>query len=430
MKHSVQMRVAAVVTASAIALGISACSSETTPAEGSDVVQVYLAQHTWTNAIKQLIPDFEAETGLKVELTELGSDQLADQQQVKLNAASSDIDVMMLSPTRQTAQFHDNGWLSDITADVTGSSEWDWSDFAETTQGSVTVGDKIYGVPLVLERFALYYRKDLLAAAGIEVPNTIEELETAVAALNNPNDGLYGFISRGQRGVVAATFASFLYSITGEDYIVDGKANLSSPKALEALERYGSLLKDYGPPGVLDMNWTQAVPIFQQGQAAFYHDADSIFASFFDDTSKVKDSVGFAPFPKGDNGRRAAAIASWALGVNEYSKNKENAWRFIEWATSQKVSAQTMTSLVPSPRASVWEDADAVANYPADLVQLILNPPADLELVDHVSPLLINAAEARDIVGVPIVTAIQGGDIKAAAAEADAKLQKLIDSEK
>lgn len=433
MRNTRMWRFAAVSTALAGMLAVTACSGGSgggEAAEGDGTLQVYLVQHSWTEAIKKQIPDFEEQTGLKVEVTELSEGQMADQLQVKLNAQAADVDVMMISPTRQGRQFEQNAWISDITENVDGAADWDWSDFDTVAQNAVTYDDSVYALPLVLERFVMYYRTDLLEAAGLEVPETIEELETAVATLNDPENGVYGFISRGLRQAAPSSFSSFLYSMTGGDWIEDGESQLANDDAIEAYETYGGLLRDYGPPGVLDMNWPQAVPIFAQGQAAFYHDADSIFSGLFAADSKVADKVGFAAFPAGDGGQRETALASWAIAMNEYSDAKSDAWKFMEWATSADTMAKAMVDLVPSPRASVWKDESALVNYPPGLVDLVLNPPADLEYVDHTGPLVVNVGEARDIVGGPIVAAIQGEDVAAAARAASEQLQELIDSEK
>ena len=57
-----------------------------------------LVNHVWTENIKKALPEFEKQSGLKVEVTQLGEDQLSDQYNVKLNAGSADIDVMMYRP--------------------------------------------------------------------------------------------------------------------------------------------------------------------------------------------------------------------------------------------------------------------------------------------------------------------------------------------
>ena len=77
-------------------------------------------------------------------------------------------------------------------------------------------------------------------------------------------------------------FSSFLYSMGGDWFDADRKATINTPEALAAIDLYGTLLREYGPPGVLNMSWPQAVAIFAQGNAAMYTDASSIYANLLD----------------------------------------------------------------------------------------------------------------------------------------------------
>ena len=101
MKRHTLIRFAAVASAALLTAGtVTACSSSGGGDNGSEskTLNVTLANHVWTEAIKKKIPEFEKQSGLKVTLTQLSEDQLADSYKVKLNAGSSDVDVMMYRP--------------------------------------------------------------------------------------------------------------------------------------------------------------------------------------------------------------------------------------------------------------------------------------------------------------------------------------------
>jgi multiple sugar transport system substrate-binding protein len=82
MKRRSIVKYAAV--AAALSLGLTACSggSGSDDAKTAGTVRVTLANHVWTEGIKAAIPEFEQSSGLKVELTQLGEDQLSDQYNV------------------------------------------------------------------------------------------------------------------------------------------------------------------------------------------------------------------------------------------------------------------------------------------------------------------------------------------------------------
>lgn len=110
------------------------------------------------------------------------------------------------------------------------------------------------------------------------------------------------------------------------------------------------------------------------------------------------------------------------------SRHKEAAWKFIEWATSKETTLKTQSRQVPSARTSVWESEEGIRNFPAQLVQVIVQ--SSKIGVPYDRPNVIAVGQARDIVGSVIVTAIEGGDVAAAAKKANADYQALLDKEK
>jgi multiple sugar transport system substrate-binding protein len=352
------------------ALGLAACGGggdEGGSSSGSKTVRVTLANHVWTDNIKKALPDFEKQTGLKVEITQLGEDQLSDQYNVKLNAGSSDIDVMMYRPLQEGKLFAKNKYLADLTDKVKSNADWNWSDFQAGPVKSTTYKDKVVGVPLITEQEVLYYRKDLLQKAGIaEPPKTLDELKADAQKVAAANPGIAGFVARTGKSAAVTQFSSFLYSFGGNFLDDSGKATINTPEAKQAYAFYGGLIKDFGPKNVsTDMSWPEAMAIFTQGKAAFYTEADSLYKNATDPAkSKVSVTVGFAPFPAGPAGSKPYNVPSWALGINDASKNKANAWKFIEWATSKDQVLANQKSGVPGARKSVWSDPEGTATYP------------------------------------------------------------------
>ena len=412
-------------------LGLAACGGGGGSSDsGSKTIRVTLANHVWTDNIKKALPEFEKQSGLKVEITQLGEDQLSDQYNVKLNAGSSDLDVMMYRPLQEGKLFAKNGYLMNLSDKVKSNKDWNWGDFQEGPVQSTTYKDKVVGVPLITEQEVLYYRKDLLQKSGIaNPPKTLDELKSDAAKIAQDNPGVAGFVARTGKSAAVTQFSSFLYSFGGE-FIGEGdKAAINSDAAKQAYAFYGGLIKDHGPKNVsTDMSWPEAMAIFTQGKAAFYTEADSLYKNATDQAkSKVADKVGFAPFPAGPAGSKPYNVPSWALGINAASKNQANAWKFIEWATSKDQTLANQKSGVPGARKSVWTDPEGTSTYPKDLAAAIA---VSTETgVGHDRPLVVKVPEAREIVGQPIVDAITGKDPAASADAANASFQKLLDDE-
>jgi multiple sugar transport system substrate-binding protein len=413
---------------------LTSCSSGTggvasAASAGSKTIRVTLANHVWTDSIKSKLPEFEKATGLKVELSQYGEDQLSDQYNVKLNAGTDEIDVMMYRPLQEGKLFAKNGYLADLSKDVTSNKDWAWTDFQPGPVGATTYKDKTVGVPIITEQEVLYYRKDLLAKAGLAVPKTMDELAAAAKAIKEQNPGLAGFVARTGKSAAVTQFSSFLYSFGGDFIDKSGKSGIASDAAKKAYAFYGGLIRNYGPDNVsTDMSWPEAMAVFTQGKAGLYTEADSLYKNATDPaTSKVSDTVGFAPMPSGADGSKAYNVPSWALGVNEASTNKANAWKFIEWATSKALTLEVQKAGVPGARQSVWEDPAGTATYPADLAAAIA--VSTKNGVGHDRPLVIKVPESREIVGDPIVVAITGGDSDAAADAASKAFQALLNDE-
>lgn len=427
---SVKRRTVLTIPAGAAAVaGLAACGSDDSGATSTEL-QVTLSNHPWTEAIKKLIPEFESESGLKVKLTQLGEDQLSDQYNVKLNSGTDDLDVLMYRPLQEGKLFAKNGWLLDLTSKVTANADYDWKDYQPGPVEASTYEGKVVGVPLTTERECLYYRKDILTKIGASAPpDTMEELfEMATKA--KAQTGQAGFVARTGRSAAVTQFSSYLYSYGGDFHSEDGKtATVNTPEAKQAYEMYAKLIRETGPQNVsTDMSWPEAMAIFTQGNAAFYTEADVLYTNATDKTkSKVADNVGFAPFPKGPAGRRPFNIPSWGLAINNKSKNQDNAWKFIEWATSKAKTLENQKAGLMSARNSAWDDAAGTSGFPQDLAKAISENAK--EGVGHDRPLVIQVAKAREMVGQPIVDGITGKDIAASIEKAQTDLQAFLDDE-
>lgn len=423
MKPSPRRALSGGLVAALAVTALAGCAGS--PADASGTVKVTLANHPWNDATREWIAEFEEESGLTVEVTSYSETQLLDQYNVKLNAGSTDIDVMMYQPVVVGQLFADNGWLADLTEDVDSSADWDWSDYQESARATVTFDDTVYGVPLTAETEVLYYRKDLLAKAGLEVPTTMEELAAAVETVAEQNPGVNGFVARGARSAAVSQFSSFLYSF-GADWQDGDTATVDSDEAVDAYAYYGSLIRDFGPDGATSMGWPEAMALFTQGMAAFYPESSALYTNAVDaDSSTVADNVGFAPFPAGPDGAKPYNVPAWALGVNAASTNKDGAWQFIEWMTSKQRVLDLQEAGIAGSRQSAWDDPQGVAGFPADLVDAMRTGQENG--IGHYFPAVAKIGEARDIIGDPIVAAIDGKDVAAAAAAANEKLQKLLD---
>ena len=386
--------------------------------------------HVATDAIENMLPEFEKATGIKVIVEKLGEDQLNQKLITEFTAGNSSIDVFMTRPLQEARIMARNKWYEDLTPWIAKTAGYDFDDFMGSARAAVTINGVVTSIPLVTEAEVLYYRKDILAAAGITPPDTIDELVAAAKKLTDSKNEFYGFVARGQRSPLITQFSSFLYSHGGNWMNQDtGTATVSTPEAKQAMDVYGTLLREYGPGGVLNMSWPQAVAIFAQGKVALYTDASSIYPNILDPTkSSVADKTGVIVFPKGPAGRKMYNVVAWGIGMTSSSKNKENAWKLLEFLTNKKgITFIQGSEAVQSARSSVWGSAEGTANFPADWAKAVAD---SADGVPYDRPPVVAVGEARDMIGAAVVVSIEGGDFKTAADKANEQFQQLIDREK
>ncbi|MFK9093863.1 ABC transporter substrate-binding protein [Bacillus salipaludis] len=407
---------------------LAGCSKGTSGASEKkkvETIRIVAANHPWTEAIKKQLPEFEKKTGIKVKLDSYFEDQLTQKTSVEFASNSKNIDVVMFSPLQNGRMFYGNGYFTDL--EKYAAKEQGFTDDFYSSSLIKSEKDKLYGIPLVIETQVLYYRKDILEAAGLKPPTTMEELKEQAEKLSDPNKDLYGFVSRGKRASAVSQFSSFLYSFGG-DYMKDGKSAINSPEALKAFEYYGGLLKDYGPPGTLNMSWPEAMGVFTQGKAVFFPEASSLYTNATDKTkSSISDKVGFAPFPAGPAGSKPYSVTAWGIGIGANSEKKDAAWDFIKWATSKEVVAKLQTEGITGARKSVWDSPEVNKAYPEDLVEAM--KVNNEKGIPTTIPLITHVGEARDVIGDVIITAINGEDVKKAAKKADEEFNKIIEME-
>ena len=134
-----------------------------------------------------------------------------------------------------------------IFADLTG--RFDTSSYYEGPVASCTIDGKLYGVPADVNCLGLYYNKDMLEAANIEVPTTWEELKSAAVALTKDNVTGLAFCSLpNEEGTF--NFAPWLWSTGATSYDINNENGIRALTFVKDLVDAGAMSKEC-------INWTQ-----------------------------------------------------------------------------------------------------------------------------------------------------------------------------
>lgn len=395
-------------------------------------IRVLAGSFPWIDYIKPKIPEFTAKTGIKVVLEAYPEEIVRNKITVELTARSADLDVYTLSPPQETLLFVKNGWLASLDEFIAKSPDYDIQDYIPSALEGGRIDGKVYGIPLFTERTVLYYRTDLFAKHNLKPPKTFDELMEAAKILHDPANKVYGFVERGSGAASVTQFVTFLRGFGGDYQSADKKtATINTPEALTAYRFYGDILKKYGPPGVLNMNWGETSNLFAQGLVAMRMDNDSQFKNLIDkNKSVVWDKVGFATAPSGPKGFSACNVAPWGVCVPVFSAKKSAAWEFIKWATNKEQCFGAQQAGQFSARQSPWKNPDVVKDLPPALVEAVKGTLGSKYYVER--PVMVQVGKARDVIGKAIQAGIEGKsdqEIKAIADKANGEFQVLLDQD-
>ncbi len=254
-----------------------------------------------------------------------------------------------------------------------------------------TIGGKIYGVPWYTDAGLLYYRKDLLAKYNAKVPATWDEMIATAQRITEgeKNPQLAGFLFQGAKiEALADFFYEVLWSSGGDVLDPSGKVIVDNAKGVAAVNFILDLVRKshVAPPGVATLATDDTRAAFQDGRAVFLRNWTYAYDLFQGSGSKVAGQVGIAPLPKGAAGRSASTLGGWQLAISAFSRNKEAAWRFIEFMTGRvaEKSMAMQASTVPT-RKDIFDDPQVKRRAPQspDMLNAVLSATPRAQIADY-----------------------------------------------
>jgi len=401
--------------------------------KSKEELNLLLEGHPTSNALKQLAPEFEQETGIKVNLEIVPYSDLTSKALLNFSQKSDRYDVVM------DDWVHGVGYakaeyiqsLQDFASNKDIGNYYDPEDLVKAYREVPQFDGKLYGIPVYGESTFLMYRKDIFNEYKIPVPKTMDELYEAARIIKEKTDGkVAGITLRGEQGIHNVySWAAFLWSYGGQWFDEDGKCVINSPEGIEATEFYVKLLKDCGPVGVSNFGWEENRLAFTQGHAAMIIDA-TVNGAYNEDkeNSSVAGKVGYAPAPVQSKNPKGGAnsLAVHCMYISKFSKNQEAAWKFITWATSKDIQEKMLEIEANSGISSMgaMDNKTFIDKYgtfiDAMLAALDSSNPNYL-------PQIPEANEIINITGTAISQVLVGSsDAKTALDDAAAQINKIL----
>jgi multiple sugar transport system substrate-binding protein len=233
------------------------------------------------------------------------------------------------------ALFASSGWIAPLLDHY--PADYDYADFDDGRQKTATYDGTVWFAPILGGGDIMVYRKDLLEAAGIAPPTTLDELKAAVAKLHDPDNGIYGIALRGKRGSGDNVWRWMPYfKGMGGEWFKDGKPAFNSQAAIDATNTYLELFK-FSPPGTQTGSWDEDTGAFLSGQVAIIIESAPLAGITLDPkASQVVDKIGFLPPPSPLTGGGFAHGFAIGTKANADKAALDCAGLWTAWATSKE----------------------------------------------------------------------------------------------
>lgn len=353
----------------AIAAGCGSSNNDSGGSSGgSKTINVAIVDNPQMKDIAKLTPSlFTAKTGIKVKYTVLDEGTLRQVTTRDVAAGGRQFDVAMIG-MYEAPQFGQSGQLVDLTPKATADAAYNVGDIIPSVKNGLSADGKMYASPFYGESSFLMYRKDVLKAKGITMPEhpTWQQVADIAKKVNSSN--MAGICLRGKPGWgdLGAAFTTVLNTFGGTwwsakaDGSVD-KAMVNTPEFKQALQFYVDLVKTAGEKDAANSSFNECLSQYQDGKVAMWYDATVAAGLLEASDSPVKGKNGYA-FAPVDKTKASGWLWSWALAIPKTTSKQDLAWKYIAWATGPDYIKQAGTKIAggwaaipPGTRKSTYE---------------------------------------------------------------------------
>jgi multiple sugar transport system substrate-binding protein len=307
-------------------------------------------------ALKMAAQEWGEAHKTRIEVVELPYANLFEKESLDLTSRTGAYDVVML----------DDPWFPKLSSDggLTALPRTPDPDFLASTLAVCRGSGTFYALPYVGNSQLFFYRKDLFDKYKLGAPARWESILAAAKTIG-AGEKMFGYVMRAAPGNSAVTdFMPLLWAFGGDIFDAQGKPNLDSAQAVDALKFMVELGK-YSPPGYAGFNAAEVSAQLLQGTAAMSINWPAWIAAMDDPSkSKVVGKIEFAPMPAGRL-PGVAELGAWLLAVPAGSPHRDAAFDFIYWATDDPQMTRAALRGNPPTRRSVFQSPDLLRKFRA-----------------------------------------------------------------
>ncbi len=355
----------ATVAALLLVLVATACSGE---GQSGEIRFLVFGEPAELQAFRSVVKEFRTvEPDITVTLVE-ASDRNDLIARLSTSFAGGEPPDLFLINYRFFGQFAVRGVLEPIEGRLEGSDAFDADDFYAKALDAFRLDGELVCLPQNISSLVVYYNRDLFAKAGVQEPTpgwTWDEMVEKAIALTRDENG-DGNVDQYGLGVepTLIRIAPFVWSNGGE--LVDDEAQptrftLDSPAADAALRAFFDLRQLHlVVPTEEEIESEDDETRFLNGRTAMVLSSRRATPTFRTITAFDWD---VAPLPR--HKKQAGILHSDAYCMTSASKEKDAAWRFMEFALGpegQRITARsgrTVPSLIEVSRSEAFLDPTA-----------------------------------------------------------------------
>jgi multiple sugar transport system substrate-binding protein len=365
--------------------------------------------------LQELVPEFEAETGIKVNFQGIAYQELHAKAVNSFITKSPGIDVVTVD-NMWLGEWANNGWLVQLDWLIErDAKEIDFLDFIPNVIYSLSEWmGHIWTMPIACYSQNVIYRVDVLKKLGLEPPPKKPEdtdwwtwdvyMDYVKQINNNPAANeldltgagrMFGTVICGVQPAPIVHMYTQLAASKGVRWFKsfpevspdtgqwDFTPLINSAENLDSLNYYIELYNN-SPPESINFVWFDAGTAFGRGNIGiFYWWAPYNYlvnkAGYMvkEDSAVGKDGkidldkydIGLLPHQPGYT--QTYSVSAWSFAIDPYSEHKGAAWEFIKWATSAETQKKMGLATEPSPyqfsdfsRFSLYKDKELIEVYP------------------------------------------------------------------
>lgn len=335
------------------------------------VLKAMMLDTLQVNLFEGLLPRFKNVNLIDIEIKKVPHQQLLD----CIYNDQQGTDVFMYDMPWLYSMAND-GILSDITGHINNDNFNRYIYLKDCLDVYGKFKDKYYGLPFMYAPQILFYRKDIFLNRSfknefnhqynikLQPPRSWKEFniisEFFTRELNPLSPTIYGTaVSAAYEECLIPEIYMRMRAYGSEIYNDKFKVVFYSHQTIKAYTNLMELIKN-SSPDYIKLNDMMVVDEFLNGNIAMLVTYPSFISNINDlQRSCQVGQIGFANIPG-----KSPILGGWSLGISNRSKNKEDAFQFINWACGEDMANYSTIMAGQSAIGSVFDNNELISLYP------------------------------------------------------------------